>query len=1143
VADVYKGLTIRFGAETTALTAALKGIDKQSRAIGTELKKVERALDFSPGNSELIRQKQQLLAKQIDTTRERLEALKQAQSKMGDADINTDAYNNLQREIIVTESKLESYQGKLAKVEAAQDTARVSAGKYAAEVQESGEKVKAAGDKISSAGGKISGAGNSLTMGVTLPALAAGAAAFTLAGNFEQSMNMVAQATGAPKEDMDDLIELAKQLGAETVFSSQDAAGAMLELAKSGLTPAEIKAGALAAALQLASAGGLDLATASTVMANAINTFGLKAEDAESVAAALAGGANASSASVDSLQQALAQAGAGSVNAGLSLQQTVGVLAAFADQGIQGSDAGTSLKTMLARLIPATDDAAMALEKYNLTFVDANGNIDDITVVAQKLQDQLGGLSEAERNAALQQIFGSDATRAASILMRDGAAVTQKYITATEDQAAAQKMADAAMSGSKGTIEEMTGSIETAAITAGDSLAPVVTDLAKEITDLANEFGELSKEDQQFILKAIATAAAVGPVIKGVGTLTTGVGALTKGYGAASAGAAKWAAKVAASEVASASAVATSSALTGVIAAIGPIAGVAAVVGIAALTAKVLSMNSPLEKAKRALDDTLESYVSFADTVVEKTGEVGDVTAANGESIVSINQRIADAESAIATALGEAVRKNGALRSEDIANVQKYYDDIAALSKQKGDAFLTSIAATGYEATALQGQLSKDDAAQYVADINEKFKGAKTAYSEGHASELELINEKYRAAGTIGSAAYGIEIRAENARYQEQLVAAQQAANDQIAVVQQQYAGQLGLTTNGWDAAAQAAKEGAGIMTQETRAAIAGGNKDVAQASHQAAVEAATKYIEGLGNIDQATTDAWLSAAAATVAGGGVVVGGVADAVDMMLDTLAGYPPGAEDQAKAAAQKMAAGLVGTIPELKNASKMTTEEIVAAIRDGLLTNGQTKAAGQAASQALARGLVADGYTVQEAAAMVAGLASGEITNQWGDSYSWGKHMVEGMARGINEHSRILVQAAEGAAWKVSQYLEFTRPDLGPLHDYEEWMPHMVQGLSRTLEASTPTLEKAASSTAGAIAAAVKGASGGLGSLIGNHGAVAAVASPSQGGQAATASAPSSITDSHAINVTFVTPVTSYSDTVRGVRDAQRAAARG
>ncbi len=92
------------------------------------------------------------------------------------------------------------------------------------------------------------------------------------------------------------------------------------------------------------------------------------------VSAALAGGANASTASVESLGHALSQVGPGAVNAGLNLNDTVGALAAFDNAGIKGSDAGTSLKTMLSRLVPQTAKAATAMKDANLDFTDANGN-------------------------------------------------------------------------------------------------------------------------------------------------------------------------------------------------------------------------------------------------------------------------------------------------------------------------------------------------------------------------------------------------------------------------------------------------------------------------------------------------------------------------------------------------------------------------------------------------------------------------------------------------------------------------------------------------------------------------------------------------------------------------------------------------
>lgn len=111
MADIYKGLTIQFGAETKGLSAALRGINKEANGITSELRKVDRALKFNPGNTELIRQKQQQLSSQIAQTTTKLEALRQAEGKLGKDDFGTPAYNTLQREIIETESKLKRLEG------------------------------------------------------------------------------------------------------------------------------------------------------------------------------------------------------------------------------------------------------------------------------------------------------------------------------------------------------------------------------------------------------------------------------------------------------------------------------------------------------------------------------------------------------------------------------------------------------------------------------------------------------------------------------------------------------------------------------------------------------------------------------------------------------------------------------------------------------------------------------------------------------------------------------------------------------------------------------------------------------------------------------------------------------------------------
>jgi TP901 family phage tail tape measure protein len=317
---------------------------------------------------------------------------------------------------------------------------------------------------------------------------AAGIASFAkdavnLAATFDKTMRQTAQVAKVPAKQMKELRDVALDMGAKTSFSAREAGNAMLALGKGGLTFAEMKAGALSSTLTLAAAGGLELGQSAEFVVQGLRTFGLRADKAADVAAALAGAANASTSSVEDMGLALSQTGAGARNAGLSIQQTTGVLAAFANNGIKGSDAGTSLKTMLQRLIPSTKAAKDKMAELNLSFVDSHGAILPITHIAQQLQNRLGGLSEAQRTAALQTIFGSDATRAATILMREGHAGLAKYIKATNDRSAAEKLAKTNTEGAAGAFERLQGAIETVKIKAGTTILPMLADVATTIAD------------------------------------------------------------------------------------------------------------------------------------------------------------------------------------------------------------------------------------------------------------------------------------------------------------------------------------------------------------------------------------------------------------------------------------------------------------------------------------------------------------------------------------------------------------------------------------------------------------------------------------------------------------------------------------
>lgn len=398
---------------------------------------------------------------------------------------------------------------------------------------EAGSKAAEAGGRIYSAGQQVADAGDAMTAGVTVPLAAIGTAATKTAIDFESSMSRVSGALNDPSANMEELRQLALDMGADTVFSASEAGAAMEELAKGGLTAADIKGGALKTTMDLAAAGSLQLAEAANVTVQAMGAFGLTADETGEAANALAGAAAASSADVADLTQGLSQVSAQAHSAGWSIQDTTAVLGAFADAGIRGSDAGTSLKTMLQRLAAPTDKSAAMMESLGINVRDANGNMLDAAGVAGELQAKLSGLDSATRDAAIQTIFGADASRAALVMMNQGTEGIQRYTAATNDQTAAQRLADSQMGETERSIEEMNGAIETASIQVGSALAPAVTDAAEAVGGAADAFSQMDEGTQQTVIGFGLVAAAAGPVLSVTGRITKGVGSMVTAFGRA----------------------------------------------------------------------------------------------------------------------------------------------------------------------------------------------------------------------------------------------------------------------------------------------------------------------------------------------------------------------------------------------------------------------------------------------------------------------------------------------------------------------------------------------------------------------------------------------------------------------------------
>lgn len=524
MADAYKGLTVKLGADTSSLSSALRKAKSEMSGVSAELRQIERALKLDPGNVKLLAQQQRDYQKAIKSTEEQLKVLRQAEKYAldGTQPMNSEQWTKLQSDIAMTEQKLQGYKQALTESMVQQKLSTSM-------LNQAGEKLEGFATKLEPTSRAMSQAGSTLTHTLTPAVVATGAAAFQLASDFETSMSQVAGALNDPNANMEELRQLALKTGEDTIFSATEAGNAMVELAKGGLTEADIKGGALATTMALAAAGNMNLADAANTVVQAMGAFGLSADQTGEAANALAGAAAASSADVSDLTQGLSQVSAQANSAGWSIQDTTAVLGAFADAGVTGSDAGTSLKTMLQRLAAPTDKAADMIDSLGINVRDSNGNMLDAAGVAQELTDKLGGLSSAEKDAAMQTIFGSDASRAALIMTNLGREGIEKYTAATNDQTAAQRLADSQMSDSARAIEEMKGAVETAAIKIGTALAPTVTEIAGIVGDAAEAFSSMSDEQQQTVIQTAALVAGLGPALSILSKLIPVVGGVGKG--------------------------------------------------------------------------------------------------------------------------------------------------------------------------------------------------------------------------------------------------------------------------------------------------------------------------------------------------------------------------------------------------------------------------------------------------------------------------------------------------------------------------------------------------------------------------------------------------------------------------------------
>jgi TP901 family phage tail tape measure protein len=350
--------------------------------------------------------------------------------------------------------------------------------------------------------------------GIGVAAVVGFGAAIKVSSDFEKELSAFKAVTGIPEAGLERIRKKALQLGADTAFSAGEAATAMTELGKSGLSVEDILNGAADAVVSLAAAGEVDLATSAKITAAAMNQFKLSAKDLPRVADILAGAANASATGVEELGLAMEYVGPVARAAGVSFEDTASAAALLANNGIDANKAGTALRSILVSLQPTTDKARAAMEKLGLItedgvnkFYRADGSLKDMRDIVGLLQGSFGGLTEAEQTAFGAAIFGREALAGVTSI----AGTTTKEFDKLQASIGKIKAADVAkdrLDNLSGSMEQLKGSIETALIQAGAPFQEVLRGIVDSVTKVVNVFSGLPASAQKMIVTVVLAAGA-----------------------------------------------------------------------------------------------------------------------------------------------------------------------------------------------------------------------------------------------------------------------------------------------------------------------------------------------------------------------------------------------------------------------------------------------------------------------------------------------------------------------------------------------------------------------------------------------------------------------------------------------------------
>lgn len=507
----YKGLTIKFGGDTTQLQSALKKIQTESKATQSDLKDINKSLKFNPGNTTLLEQKVRSLNKAYNETKERLDAYKSALSQL-DAKKQSGAqlteqeqrqYEQLQRSIMACERDLESY-GK--QLKNATNEAEASKGK----LYQLGQTIEDNADKFKSAGSKISSVGTKAT--ATFGGIAT--AAYGAFNQLEAGENVAIKGAGAIGDAADEIRRSVKSVAAqapgdfETVGQAVGDVNTHFQITGDALDDISTKF------LMFAKVTDSDVSASVENVAMAMKAFNVDQSETGNLLDHIASVSTATGVSVDTLTAAVNTNGSTFREMGLSLQDSVTLMGNFEAAGVPADQMLTGLKKAAANC---------AKEGTSLS--------DTLKQLVTDLQDPA---KQSEATATAFDLFGSKAATS-FIDAAESGRINMDNLGGSLDDAAG--FVDGLKGETTTAADKMAGAmkqITLAGADLGEQFAPFVEQAADAIKGFAEWVKNLTPEQKELAVKLIEGGIAFGTVATGVGKVVSGIPAFASGLKTAS---------------------------------------------------------------------------------------------------------------------------------------------------------------------------------------------------------------------------------------------------------------------------------------------------------------------------------------------------------------------------------------------------------------------------------------------------------------------------------------------------------------------------------------------------------------------------------------------------------------------------------